>query len=50
MLLGAAYPWFCSQYGGKIYRAIKKSLHLMITIQNVTSIVQSVPRQSVEIY
>jgi len=29
---------------------IKKSLHLMIAIQKVTSKVQSVPRQSPDIY
>jgi hypothetical protein len=33
-----------------IYRIIKKSVHLMITIQKVTSNVQSVPRQSPDIY
>jgi hypothetical protein len=34
-----------------MYRAIKKvSVHLMITIQKFTSNVQSVPRQSQDIY
>jgi hypothetical protein len=32
------------------YRVIKVSVHLMITIQKVTSNVQSVPRQSPDIY
>jgi len=33
-----------------IYRVIKVSVHLMITIQKLTSYVQSVPRQSPDIY
>jgi hypothetical protein len=33
-----------------IYRVIEKSLRLMITIQKITSNVQSVPRQSPDIY
>jgi len=35
----------------ELYRVIKKiSVHLMITIQKVTRNVQSVPRQSPDIY
>jgi hypothetical protein len=38
-------------YNGNKYRVIKKvSVHLMITIQKVTSIVQNVPCKSPDIY
>jgi hypothetical protein len=38
------------KYIKQYYRVMKKSVHLMITIQKVTSNVQSVLRQSPEIY
>jgi hypothetical protein len=37
-------------YNYVIYRVIKKSVHLVITIHKVTSNVQSVPYQSKDIY